>query len=78
LGLGTNKAEPSVTGSDSCEPFEWAGLENFGRARFEELTRVDSEVWRKELKDHAELYEKLKARMPMELYALREELERAL
>ena len=60
------------------EDLEWAGLENFGRARFEELTRVDPEVWRKEVKDHAALYEKLKARMRKELYALREELERAL
>jgi GTP-dependent phosphoenolpyruvate carboxykinase len=42
------------------------------------LTRVDREVWRKEVKDHAELYEKLKARMPRELYDLRTELERAL
>jgi hypothetical protein len=30
------------------------------------------------VKDHAELFDKLKARMPQELYALREELERAL
>jgi hypothetical protein len=30
------------------------------------------------VKDHAELYEKLKARMPKELYELRDQLERAL
>jgi phosphoenolpyruvate carboxykinase (GTP) len=60
------------------EDIEWGGLENFTRARFEELTRIDAEVWRKEVKDHAKLYDKLKARMPKELYALREELERAL
>jgi phosphoenolpyruvate carboxykinase (GTP) len=60
------------------EDLEWAGLESFTRARFEELTRVDAEVWRKEVKDHAELYDKLKARMPRELYSLRDELERAL
>jgi phosphoenolpyruvate carboxykinase (GTP) len=60
------------------EDLEWTGLENFTRARFEELTRVDPEVWRKEVKDHAALFDKLKARMPKELYALREELERAL
>jgi len=60
------------------EDLEWAGLENFGRARFEELTRVDPEVWRKEVKDHAELFDKLKARMPRELYELRDRLEQAL
>ena len=60
------------------EDIEWAGLESLTRARFEELTRVDRDVWRREVRDHAELYDKLKARMPKELYALREELERAL
>jgi len=60
------------------EDLELDGLESFIRARFEELSRVDSEVWRREVKDHAQLYEKLKARMPRELYALREELESAL
>jgi phosphoenolpyruvate carboxykinase (GTP) len=60
------------------EDLEWVGLESFTRERFEELTRVDPQVWRKEVKDHAELFDKLKARMPQELYALREELERAL
>jgi phosphoenolpyruvate carboxykinase (GTP) len=51
---------------------------DFTRARFEELTRIDPEVWRKEVKVHAELFDKLKARMPKELYAQREQLERAL
>ncbi|HEX9687070.1 MAG TPA: phosphoenolpyruvate carboxykinase domain-containing protein, partial [Burkholderiales bacterium] len=60
------------------EDLEWAGLESFSRARFEELTRIEPEVWRKEVTDHAELFDKLKSRMPKELYALREQLERAL
>ena len=47
-------------------------------ARFEELTRFDPALWRKEVKDHAELFDKLKARMPKELYAQRDALERAL
>jgi phosphoenolpyruvate carboxykinase (GTP) len=59
------------------EDLEWAGLD-FPRERFEELSKVDPAVWRKEVKDHAELYEKLKARMPRELYEQREKLERAL
>ena len=60
------------------EDLEWSGLESFTRARFDELNKVDPAVWRKEVKDHAELYEKLKARMPKELYDLRDQLERAL
>lgn len=57
---------------------EWAGLEGFTRERFGELTKIDPAVWRKEVQDHAELFEKLKSRMPQELYAQREALERAL
>ena len=57
---------------------EWSGLEGFTRDRFEELTKVDAAVWRKEVQDHAELYDKLKSRMPQELYAQREALEKAL
>ena len=48
----------------------------FTRERFEELTKFDPAVWRKEVKDHAELFDKLKARMPKELYAQREQLAR--
>jgi phosphoenolpyruvate carboxykinase (GTP) len=59
------------------EDIEWSGLD-LGRERFAELTRVDPALWRKEVKDHAELFDKLKARMPKELYAQRERLERAL
>ncbi len=60
------------------EDLEWAGLENFTRARFEELTKVDPVAWRKEVKEHAELYEKLKSRMPKELHEQRDRLEKSL
>jgi phosphoenolpyruvate carboxykinase (GTP) len=59
------------------EDIEWSGLD-LGRERFAELSRIDSAVWRKEVQDHAELFEKLKARMPKELYKQREQLEGAL
>ena len=59
------------------QDFEWNGLD-FPRERFEELSKVDPAVWRKEVKDHAELYDKLKSRMPKELYEHRDELERSL
>jgi phosphoenolpyruvate carboxykinase (GTP) len=60
------------------EDLELNDLEGFTRAHFEELTRVDPAVWRQEVKDHAELYETLKSRMPKELYDLRDQLEKAL
>jgi phosphoenolpyruvate carboxykinase (GTP) len=59
------------------EDIEWSGLD-LGRERFAELTRVDPALWRKEVQDHAELFEKLKSRMPKELYEQRAKLERAL
>jgi phosphoenolpyruvate carboxykinase (GTP) len=59
------------------EDLEWTGLD-FSRERFEELSKVDPVVWHREVKDHAELYEKLKARMPRELYEQRDQLERSL
>jgi phosphoenolpyruvate carboxykinase (GTP) len=60
------------------EDLEWGGLEGFSRERFEMLNKVDPAVWRKEVKEHAEYYDKLKSRMPKELYDLRDQLERAL
>jgi phosphoenolpyruvate carboxykinase (GTP) len=60
------------------EDIEWGGIENFSRARFDELTKVDPAVWRKEVEDHARLYDTLKSRMPKELYEQREALEKAL
>ena len=60
------------------EDLDWTGLESFTRERFEEVTRVDSTAWRKEVKDHTELFDKLKTRMPKELYELRDQLERSL
>jgi len=59
------------------EDLEWKGLESFDRARFEKLMALDKEQWRRELKDHAELFEKLKTRLPKELDRLRGQLERA-
>jgi phosphoenolpyruvate carboxykinase (GTP) len=60
------------------EDLDSGGLEGFTRERFEELTKIDPAVWRKEVKDHADYFDKLKSRMPKELYAQRDQLERAL
>ena len=56
------------------EDLEWAGS-NVTRERFEELTNVDRQAWRKEVKDHARLFDELKSRLPQELDAQREALE---
>ena len=60
------------------EDMEWSGLEGFTKERFGELTMIDREVWRKEVREHGELFDTLKERMPQELYAQRDALEKAL
>jgi phosphoenolpyruvate carboxykinase (GTP) len=75
---GSDKASPTPIGNmPRYEDLEWKGLENFDRARFEKLMALDGEQWRTELKGHAELFEKLKARLPKELDQVRGQLERA-
>jgi phosphoenolpyruvate carboxykinase (GTP) len=60
------------------EDLEWTGLDTFDRSRFEKLMKLDAAQWRTELKEHAELFGKLKARLPKEFDELREQLEQAL
>ncbi|MCC7484796.1 MAG: phosphoenolpyruvate carboxykinase (GTP) [Burkholderiales bacterium] len=60
------------------EDIEWSGMDGFTRERFAELTRVEPAAWHREVADHAALFEKLRSRMPRELYAQREALEKAL
>jgi len=75
---GSDKASPTPIGNmPRYEDLEWNGLEGFDRTRFEKLMALDREQWRTELKGHAELFEKLKTRLPKELDQLRGQLERA-
>ncbi|MCG3187386.1 MAG: Phosphoenolpyruvate carboxykinase [GTP] [Rhodocyclaceae bacterium] len=60
------------------EDIDWTGLPAMTRAQFEELTRIDIEVWRQELDQHAEWFERIKERLPRELVLKREMLALAL
>ena len=53
------------------EDLDWRGLEQFGRARYDEITRVDEASWSEELKAHDELFRKLGSRVPPALEARR-------
>ena len=60
------------------EDMEWSGMSSFSREAFDELTHVDYDAWRAEIKDHDELFGKLKSRLPAEMTAQRQALEKAL
>jgi phosphoenolpyruvate carboxykinase (GTP) len=49
------------------EDLDWAGLERFDRARYEEIARVDDKAWGEELKSHDELFGKLAGHLPAAL-----------
>jgi phosphoenolpyruvate carboxykinase (GTP) len=54
------------------EDMEWNGLPGISREDFQELMRVDTDMWREELELHGELFEKLEERLPRELVLKRE------
>src|SRR5690606_7981521 len=52
--------------SPGYEDITWEGLD-FGADKFERITAIDTQAWRKELSLHAKLFERLKQRLPSEL-----------
>jgi len=60
------------------EDLQWQGLERFSREQYEELARVDSPAWRKEVESHDELLGKLGAHLPRELESRRARLHEKL
>ncbi|HVF17315.1 MAG TPA: phosphoenolpyruvate carboxykinase domain-containing protein, partial [Steroidobacteraceae bacterium] len=52
--------------SPRYEDMEWSGLD-FSRAKFDSITSIDVDDWRKEIHSHNELFAKLAGRLPPEL-----------
>jgi phosphoenolpyruvate carboxykinase (GTP) len=53
------------------EDLNWAGMERFDKARYEEIARVDEQAWGAELKSHDELFGRLAGKLPPALEARR-------
>jgi len=60
------------------EDMELKGIKGFSKQAFEELTMVDKQLWKAEVKDHERLFGELSARMPAEMMEQRRQLEKAL
>lgn len=59
------------------EDLNWTGL-GFTPAQYENLTYLDKAEWQAEMKLHAELFDKLKERMPAALDGYRQQLEQSI
>jgi phosphoenolpyruvate carboxykinase (GTP) len=55
----------------------WTGID-FTTEQFDRITSIDKDAWREELKLHTELFDKLAYRLPQELVATKQQLEKRL
>ena len=60
--------------SPRYEDIEWSGLD-FPRAKFDQITSVDVDDWRREIQLHTELFGKLQGRLPRELEQTKQSFE---
>jgi phosphoenolpyruvate carboxykinase (GTP) len=63
--------------SPSYGDLNWTGID-FTEAQFQQITSIDKDAWREELKLHSELFDKLAYRLPQELVATKQQLEQRL
>ena len=60
------------------EDLDWTGLESFTRDQFDAVMNLDVVAWRQEAESHGELFDKLKERLPREMWLRREILQASL
>ena len=62
----------------SFSDLTWEGLDGFVLEHFEHLISIDPQHWREELKQHDQLFEKMKDKLPAELAVIRTNFESGL
>ncbi len=64
--------------SPAFDDLEWSGLENYSRAAFAFINRIDAAAWSDELKSHREFLTRFGDHMPSKLMGYHEDLGRRL
>jgi len=71
---GAQAVDTALGRAPRFEDLDLSGLEGMSREKFEQLMSLDPALWRKELEEHAALFEKLRQRLPSSLQSRREKL----
>jgi phosphoenolpyruvate carboxykinase (GTP) len=67
----SNAVESPIGWMPHYDDIDWEGLD-FSKQQFEALMVVDREAWKKELSEHAELFERMYDKLPKEFIFMRE------
>jgi len=67
----TNAVESPIGWMPHYEDLDWEGLD-FTPQQFDAIMQVDREQWKRELLDHAELFERMYDKLPKEFIFMRE------
>jgi phosphoenolpyruvate carboxykinase (GTP) len=67
----SNAVESPIGWMPHYDDIDWEGLD-FTKQQFESIMQIDREAWKKELSEHAELFERMYDRLPKEFIFMRE------
>lgn len=67
----SNAVESPIGWMPHYDDIDWTGL-TFTKQQFDEIMLIDREAWKKELSEHAELFERMYDRLPKEFIFMRE------
>jgi len=76
-GVKTGGVEHLFGVTPRFDDLQWEGLD-FSAEQFATITSIDKAAWVKELELHAELFDKLKHKLPAELQGVKDKLEKKL